>query len=182
MIETLVTYVSAHTRVKVLRIAASAMAIGISTAGNVPNTNSRIDERAESSDHCFQQDARPPARTMGTRFLERVVARHVDGDPGREAGGSRGAHLLCAALLIQPALGRAGRPPRRSCAGRARRREGCRVEKYELVRAPGIVAAARCIARSIARLLVASPLLRKTTTFGARTPTPKAASVRWLAS
>ena len=41
MIETLVTYVSAHTREKVLRIAASAMAIGISTAGNVPNTNSR---------------------------------------------------------------------------------------------------------------------------------------------
>jgi hypothetical protein len=56
------------------------------------------------------------------------------------------------------------------------------VEKYELVSAPGIVAAARFIALSIAALLVASPDVWKTTTFGGRTPTPKACSVRWLAS
>src|SRR5919206_2584832 len=56
------------------------------------------------------------------------------------------------------------------------------VEKYELVSAPGIVAAARRIARSIAALFVASPPVWKTTTFGGRTPTPSALSVRWLAS
>src|ERR671935_417944 len=56
------------------------------------------------------------------------------------------------------------------------------VEKYELVSAPGIVAAARFIARSIAALFVASPSVWKTTTFGGRTPTPNAFSVRWLAS
>src|SRR5437764_11963208 len=56
------------------------------------------------------------------------------------------------------------------------------VEKYELVSEPGIVRAARFIARSIATLFVASPVVWKTTTFGGRTPTPNAFSVRWLAS
>jgi hypothetical protein len=56
------------------------------------------------------------------------------------------------------------------------------VEKYELVCAPGMVAPARCIASSIGLLLVASPLVWKTTTFGARTPNPKALRVRWPAS
>ncbi len=56
------------------------------------------------------------------------------------------------------------------------------VVKYELVKAPGIVAAARCIACLIATLLVASPAVWKTTTSGGRTPTPNAVSVRWLAS
>ena len=56
------------------------------------------------------------------------------------------------------------------------------VEKYELVRAPGIAAAARCIACSIASLFVASPLVWKTTTLGGRAPAPSAFSVRWLAS
>src|ERR687888_1989013 len=56
------------------------------------------------------------------------------------------------------------------------------VEKYELLSAPGMVAAARLIARSIATLVVASPDVWKTTTFGGRTPTPNAFSVRWLAS
>src|ERR671934_3001498 len=56
------------------------------------------------------------------------------------------------------------------------------VEKYELVSERGIVAAARCIACRIAPLLVASPLVWKTTTFGGRTPIPNVFSVRWLAS
>ena len=42
MIETSVMYVSAQTSVKVLRMAAMATTIGSSTAGSVPNTNSRI--------------------------------------------------------------------------------------------------------------------------------------------
>ncbi len=56
------------------------------------------------------------------------------------------------------------------------------VEKNELVRAPGVVAAARSIAALIAVLFVASPLVWKTTTFGGRTPVPNAFSVRWFAS
>jgi hypothetical protein len=52
------------------------------------------------------------------------------------------------------------------------------VEKYELVRAPGVVAAARAIACSIASLLVASPVVWKATTLGGRAPTPTAFSVR----
>ena len=56
------------------------------------------------------------------------------------------------------------------------------VEKYELVREPGIAAAARCIAAAIAELFVASPLVWKTTTSGGRTPVPNAFSVRWFAS
>ncbi len=56
------------------------------------------------------------------------------------------------------------------------------VEKYELVRAFGIVLAARSMAARIAALLVASPVVWKTTTFGGRTPTSNAVSVRWLAS
>ena len=58
------------------------------------------------------------------------------------------------------------------------------VEKYELVRAPGVAlaAAARFIAAAIAALFVASPLVWKTTTSGGRTPVPNAFSVRWFAS
>ncbi len=56
------------------------------------------------------------------------------------------------------------------------------VEKYELVRAPGLVFAARSIAAGIASLLVASPVVWNTTTFGGRSPVPKRSMVRWLAS
>jgi hypothetical protein len=56
------------------------------------------------------------------------------------------------------------------------------VEKYELVRECGTAAAARCIAASIAALFVASPVVRKTTTFGGRIPVPNVFSVRWFAS
>src|SRR5207248_3099655 len=38
------------------------------------------------------------------------------------------------------------------------------------------------IAWAIAGVFVASPVVRKTTTVGAREPAPKASSVRWLAS
>ena len=59
---------------------------------------------------------------------------------------------------------------------------GFPVEKYELVRAPGVAAAARCMACSIAALLRGVAGVWKTTTFGARAPAPKAASARWPAS
>ena len=42
MIETFVMYVSAHTRLNVFRIEATAIMIGISTAGSVPKTKNRI--------------------------------------------------------------------------------------------------------------------------------------------
>src|SRR5438067_5246247 len=56
------------------------------------------------------------------------------------------------------------------------------VEKYELVSAPGSTPAARCIAALIAALVVASPFVWNTTTFGGRTPVPNVFSVRWFAS
>ena len=56
------------------------------------------------------------------------------------------------------------------------------VEKYELVSAPLLAFATRWVAARIAPLFVASPLVWKTSTFGGRTPTPKAFSVRWLVS
>ena len=42
MIETSVRYVRIHTSVNVLRIDATAIAIGIATAGSVPKTKKRI--------------------------------------------------------------------------------------------------------------------------------------------
>jgi hypothetical protein len=45
-----------------------------------------------------------------------------------------------------------------------------------------MLAAARRMACMIATLFVTSPPAWKTTTFGARTPTPNASSVRWLAA
>ena len=42
MIDTLVMYVSAHTRVNVLRMDASAIAIGTRIAGKVPKTKKRM--------------------------------------------------------------------------------------------------------------------------------------------
>jgi hypothetical protein len=42
MIETSVMYVSTQTSVNVFRIAAAATAMGIKTAGSVPNTNSKM--------------------------------------------------------------------------------------------------------------------------------------------
>ena len=68
-----------------------------------PEHEQQDHERAEPADHRFQEDARPAARAVLARLLERVVARDVDGDAGREAGGGGGAHLLGAALLVEPA-------------------------------------------------------------------------------
>jgi hypothetical protein len=56
------------------------------------------------------------------------------------------------------------------------------VEKYELVSAPGFAFAARSMAAWIASFFVASPLVWKTTTFGARSPVPYCFIIRWLAS
>src|SRR5919198_1236780 len=56
------------------------------------------------------------------------------------------------------------------------------VEKYELVGVPELAFATRSVAPRIASLLVASPVVWKTTTFGGRTPTPNLCSARWLVS
>src|SRR5437763_1250884 len=48
------------------------------------------------------------------------------------------------------------------------------VEKKELVRAPGFAFAARFIAARIGALVVASPVVWKTTTLGGRIPGPRA--------
>ncbi len=56
------------------------------------------------------------------------------------------------------------------------------VEKNELVRAPGLVLRARSMAAGIASLLVASPFVSNTTTFGGRSPVPNRSSVLWFPS
>src|SRR3954471_1339701 len=57
------------------------------------------------------------------------------------------------------------------------------VEKYELVNAPGLAFTTRAAAARTAGLFATSTVGEwKTTTFGGRTPTPKALNVRWLAS
>ena len=64
-------------------------------------------ERTEPADHRFQEDARPSARAVLACFLERLVARDIDGSSGRKAVRGCGPHLLCAADLVE--LVRAGR-------------------------------------------------------------------------
>ena len=66
MIETFVMYVSPQTSVKVFRIAAIATTIGISTAGSVPKTNSRITSAP-----------RPPI-TASSRTLEPPLEPCID--------------------------------------------------------------------------------------------------------
>ena len=56
------------------------------------------------------------------------------------------------------------------------------VEKYELVREPGLTAAPCAIAASIPLTFVTSPSERKTATTGACSPLPNVFSVRWFAS
>jgi hypothetical protein len=56
------------------------------------------------------------------------------------------------------------------------------VEKNELLRAPGLAPRARSIDARMASLLVASPFVSNTTTFGGRSPLPNRSSVRWFAS
>ena len=65
MIETSVMYVSAHTSVKVLRIEAIATTSGISTAGSVPKTKSRIRSAPSPPMSASEQDARTAARALG---------------------------------------------------------------------------------------------------------------------
>ena len=62
MIETFVTYVSAQTRLNVFRIEATAIMIGISTAGSVPKTKkgSRASRRRRSAPRSARSGPEPP--------------------------------------------------------------------------------------------------------------------------
>ena len=56
------------------------------------------------------------------------------------------------------------------------------MEKYELVREPGLTAAAAATPAAIPRCFVTSPFEWKTATSGACSPLPNVFSVRWFAS
>jgi hypothetical protein len=56
------------------------------------------------------------------------------------------------------------------------------VDQNELPRAPGLAASARSIDARMASLLVASPFVANTTTFGERSPLPNRSSALWVAS
>ncbi len=177
MIETLVTYVSAHTSVKVLKIAATATASGIRTAGSVPNTNSRT------------TSAPTPPITASTRTLDPPPApcllasssasRPVTSTPIPAGRPARAAARIRSAPLPRSRRAAPGGYTTWNAVCRSRERYiAFPVEKYELVRAPGTAAAAR---RMAARWRGFAPRRRrvwKTTTSGARAPAPNAASAR----
>ena len=139
MIETLVTWVSTHTSEKVLRIAATATASGISTAGSVPNTNSSTISAPT-----------PPIRASAARLAlpppdccllaSPSASRPVTSTEiaGREAGLRGRAHPLGAAEHVEARRprrvddGERGVPVRGDVLGSP-------VEKNELERAPGSV-------------------------------------------
>ena len=105
------------------------------------------------------------------------MARRFNGRAGREPGCRGGPHPIGATLAVELRdPGRVHLLEGRVPVGRHVHRVAGREERAR--RAPGIVAAARSIARLIATLLVASPLVWKTTTFGGRTPVPNVFSVR----
>ena len=159
-----------------------ATTIGSSTAGSVPNTNSRItsaptppidrlDQHARAAaDPCF--DASPSASRPVTSTVMPA------GRPFAAA-----ARIVSAPLGTSSAAGRPGTPRRTPCGGRPTRTRGCRSRSRSCVRAPGHRRPPHAaIACSIASLFVASPVVWKTTTLGVRAPAPRAVSARWLAS
>ena len=79
MIETFVRYVRIHTSVNVLRIDATAIAIGMSDGRQRPEDEEEDHERAEAADQRLGEDARPAAARGGD--FERVapgqVGRHA---------------------------------------------------------------------------------------------------------
>ena len=75
MSETSVMYVSAQMSVNVFRIDAIAITIGISTAGSVPKTKSRMIERSDAADQRLREDAR--AAVAALRVVERVAPGEV---------------------------------------------------------------------------------------------------------
>src|SRR2546429_507347 len=85
MIETLVMYVSAQTSVKVLRIAATATTIGISTAGSVPKTNSRMTSAPRPPIIASSRTLEPPPHRLLDRRAPGCVAGGVEDDDVRWA-------------------------------------------------------------------------------------------------
>ena len=149
--------------------------------GQRPEDEQQDDQRADPADHGLDEHARPAARAVLARLVERVAARDVDADPGRQAG--RAAARIRSALLPRSRRAAPGGYTTGNVVCRSRERYiGFPVEKYELMRAPGTAAAARRMAaldRAGPRRIAA---VWKTTTSGARAPAPNAASARWPAS
>ena len=127
MIETLVTWLTTHTSEKVLRIAATATASGIRTAGSVPNTNSST--TSAPMPPIAASAAQAPAAAAGLRLAglaERVAAGDVDRHAGREPALGRGLEPLGAAEDVE-----ARRP------GRIDDRERRPAVRGDVHRAPG---------------------------------------------
>ena len=177
-------YVSAQTSVKVLRIAASATTSGSSTAGSVPNTNSRITSaptRADRSPRSAPPSRRPTPLLLASPSASRPVT--LTSMPA-------GRPFAAAARIVSAPLGTSSRAgpgrvhlgERRVPVGRHVRR-GCRSRSRSWSARPGIAAATRSIAWPIgggssSRRRWCGRRRRS----GLRAPAPRAASVRWLAS
>ena len=125
--------------------------------GQRPEDEEEDDQRAEAADQRLQEDARASVLAVAVRLVERVATGHVDGDPGREAVRRDCAHLDRAALLVD--AGPAGQVDLLEGGMPVVRNVGeLRVEKYELVSAPGFALSTRAIAARTAALFVMSPL------------------------
>ena len=151
MIETFVMYVRTQTSVNVFRIAAIATTIGISTAGSVPNTNSRITSAPRPPITASSSTLEPPLVAVRARLLERVVAGHLDGDAGRQPGRGGRAHPRRAALRVELRRARRvdlqeGRVPVARDVHRV-----VRSRSTSSSARPGIAAAARCHRRAGSR-------------------------------
>jgi hypothetical protein len=104
MIDTLVRYVRPQTSVKVLRIDAIAMTIGISTAGSVPNTKRRITSAPRPPIRASSSTLGPPlfpcvlASSSGSWPLTSTVT--PAGSPAAAAARIRSAPLLVSNFAI----------------------------------------------------------------------------------
>ena len=166
---------------KVFRIAAIATTIGISTAGSVPNTKSRMISAPMPPIIASSSTLGPPPDPCvlaSSRGSCPVTWTLIPG--GRPLAAA--ARVSFAPLLVSNFAGPFGRISSNAVWRSAETKARLPVEKYEAESEPGFAFAARAIAAFTAPLCVTSPAVWKTTTFGGRTPTSKTFSVRWLAS
>ncbi len=94
MIETFVMYVRTQTSVNVFRIDASRDDERHHHRRQRAEHEEEDHERAERADHRLDQYSGAPAASVRTRFLERVMPRHLDGRAGREPFRGSCSHAL----------------------------------------------------------------------------------------
>ena len=93
--------------VNVLRIAAAATAIGHQDRRQRPEDEEEDHHRAEAADDRLDEDV-PAAPAVRARLFERVVARDLDLDPGRQPARRQRRELSAAPLVVENVDGPGG--------------------------------------------------------------------------